>query len=440
MFIKACPTFKVSILSSLIIISSLTACSDDDDPIEIEPETPAITPPTTSTPTPKSGVFLDSPVEGIGYKTETLSGVTDAEGKYSYAEGETVTFFIGDLEFPATEAQGIVTPLNIANTEDVTNSAVINMARLLQTLDQDGDPNNGITITQTAIDTAEPVDFNLPPAEFAANDAVKATIENGGQNTATSELITEEAALAHLAEQLTENQIQLGIVGSWSITNSETDLLSITFFNNGTYVLFEVEDAGSLVDAGMEWGTYERDYETNRVYAGQDFDENGDIGLNDFGKETGDPQLFAAIIDGQLNLEVDEDADGTVDETLIFEAIPTSAELGPWLIRDIDGEPDENDLLMLVFYADGTYVHAEVDYSDQDEDSGMEWGSYSVNSDTNKLTIEITFDANGDTGLTDFTQDPSLGLFLSVTDDVLTLSVDEDADNEVDEIMSFTRP
>ncbi|MCK8045011.1 hypothetical protein MSG37_08950 [Shewanella sp. 1CM18E] len=435
MSIKAYPRARRTICS-LFLISFLSACSsDDNDNVEIEqPVTQPVTTPS------ESGVFLDSPVIGIGYKTETLSGVTDAEGRYNYVDGETVTFFIGDLEFPATTASGVVTPLDIASTEDITDDKVVNMARLLQTLDQDGDPNNGITITQTAIDTAEPVDFGLSTTEFAATDAVKSTIANGGQDNQTSELISEESALAHLAEQLDENEIQLGIVGSWSITNSETDLLSITFFNNGTYVLFEVEDANSLGDAGMEWGTYERDSETNRVYAIQDFDGNGDIGLNDFDKTAGNPQLFATIIEGQLNLNVDEDADGTIDETLIFAALATTAELGPWLVRDIDGEPDENDLLMFVFYEDGTYVHAEVDYSDQDEKSGMEWGNYSISSDTNKVTIKIIFDANGDTGLTDFTLDPSLGLFLSVSDEVLSLGVDENDDSEIDETLYFTRP
>ena len=435
MSIKAYPRAQ-HIVCSLFLISSLTACSsDDNDNLEIEqPVTQPVTTPS------ESGVFLDSPVIGIGYKTDTLSGVTDAEGRYNYVDGETVTFFIGDLEFPATTASGVVTPLDIANTEDITDDKVVNMARLLQTLDQDGDPDNGITITQTAIDTAEPVDFSLSTADFAAADAVKNTIANGGQDNATSELISEESALAHLAEQLDENAIQLGIVGSWSITNSETDLLSITFFNNGTYVLFEVEDASSTESAGMEWGTYERDSETNRVYATQDFDGNGGIGLNDFDKTAGNPQLFATIVDGQLNLNVDEDADGTIDETLIFAALANTVELGPWLVRDIDGEPDENDLLMFVFYEDGTYVHAEVDFSDQDEKSGMEWGKYSIDPDNNKVSVDITFDANGDTGLTDFTLDPTLGLFLSVSNDVLSLSVDENGDNEVDETLFFTRP
>ena len=39
-----------------------------------------------------TGVFLDSAVEGLDYRTATQTGVTGAGGIFRYAEGETVTF------------------------------------------------------------------------------------------------------------------------------------------------------------------------------------------------------------------------------------------------------------------------------------------------------------------------------------------------------------
>ncbi len=426
--------FNYSATTALLISLTLVACGSSDD----DPEPEVLPQPIPVTVTPDTGVFLDSAVIGIGYRTETLNGVTDADGMYQYLPGETVTFFIGGLEFPATAATGVVTPMSLANSEDVTNASVINMARLLQTLDQDGDPSNGITITQTAIDSAEPVDFNMSTADFAAANAVQATIQNGGQDNAVTELIDEHQAITHLAEQLSEADVQIGIVGSWQAINNDNDLLSIVFFNNGKYVLFEVDADDSDEESGMEWGSYERDSESNRVYASQEFDENDGVGLNDFGKNTQDPQLFAQIIDGNLSFDVDEDADGTVDETLVFERLAKTNELGSWKVRTI--EENENDLLMFVFYANGTYVHAEVDFEDETEESGMEWGTYNIDSDTSKVTINITFDANGDTGLTDFSLDSELGLFLSINDDILTLSFDEDGDDEIDDSLSFERP
>ena len=425
----------------LLLSFTLVACGSDDDDTT---NPPTVTPPPTST--VSSGVFIDSAVIGIGYRTETLSGVTNEQGEYDYIEGETVTFFIGDLEFPATAATGVVTPLSIAATEDVTNSSVVNMARLLQTLDKDGDASNGITITQTAIDSAEPVDFNLNITDFAASSAVQATIKNGGQDTAVTALISEDDALDHLSKELRDNNVQVGIVGTWDQAEASTgdavnDLLSFVFFNDGTYVHLEVDLEGADEEiSGMEWGTYERDSTTGRVLPTQTFDENGDTGLTDFTTAEGAPRLFADVTDGQLVFDIDEDADGISDGTISFNPLPDNGVVGTWVVRDRNGgDVDENDLLMFIFYNDGTYVHVEVDFGDPTEKSGMEWGTYAIDSETNRMTVTQTFDSNGDTGLTDFAENPELGLFVNVENNVLVLSVDEDGDGAFEETINFIR-
>ena len=157
----------------------------------------------SSTSSAKStGVFLDSPVINIGYRTETLEGVTNSLGEYEYLPGENVTFFIGDLNFPAVAATGTVTPLDLAGTQDVANSKVMNMIRLLQTLDQDGDPSNGITIADQANSSATQVDFELSEANFAASPAVMNLILNADLDTLVTELVSAADALAHFKQEL----------------------------------------------------------------------------------------------------------------------------------------------------------------------------------------------------------------------------------------------
>jgi len=162
----------------------------------------------TTVPATSTGVFLDSPVINIGYRTETLKGVTNALGEYEYLPGETVIFFIGDLDFPAVTATDRVTPLDVAGTQDTANSKVINMIRLLQTLDQDGDPSNGITITDIAKSSATQVNFELSTADFAASSAVKNLILNAGLVAPVNELVSAVDALAHFKKEL----IKLGIL------------------------------------------------------------------------------------------------------------------------------------------------------------------------------------------------------------------------------------
>jgi len=144
--------------------------------------------------TNQGGVFLDSPVINIGYRTETLEGVTNAQGTYPYIPGESVTFFIGNLVFPTVTAKGTVTPLDLVGTTDINNPEVINMIRLLQTLDDNGNPDDGLTISDSAATIATQVDFSLSELSFENSTAVKDLIDSAGNS---SNLVATAAAKAH---------------------------------------------------------------------------------------------------------------------------------------------------------------------------------------------------------------------------------------------------
>lgn len=383
--------------------------------------------------TESTGVFLDSPIINIGYKTETLEGVTNSLGEYQYLEGEMVIFFIGDLELPSVLAAETITPLNIADTSDTSDSVVVNIIRLLQTLDQDGDPDNGITITETAIASATQVDFTLPASDFSDSSDVGNLISNGGQDTAVTDLVSISDAIEHFENQLGQNEVTYdSLVGTWLATDAEDDFLQLTFFDDGTYMHAEIDLDDTENDSGMEWGTYTRDSETGKLLSTtQYFDENGETGLSD---SVSTENVFLSVSGDELTVTVDEDKDGTIDFTLSFAKIESNGVLGTWLAKD-----DENDLLQLTFFADGTYLHAEVDLDDTDEDSGIEWGTYTQNNETGELTSAFQdFDSNDDTGLSDSLPNGER-FFLSVNDDVMTVDIDEDQDDIIDGALTFER-
>jgi len=129
------------------------------------------------------GFFLDSPVANVDYRTATRTGSTDGTGRFTYNPSETVTFHIGDLDFPSAGAQRYVTPLTLADTDNPRDSRVVNMLRLLQTLDKDGNPDNGITISDMAKSNASQVDFDLSESDFENSSDVTNLVTNGGQDT-----------------------------------------------------------------------------------------------------------------------------------------------------------------------------------------------------------------------------------------------------------------
>lgn len=151
-----------------------------------------------SSASPLTGVFLDSAVGGISYRTETQSGITNSKGEFQYIAGETVTFSIGKIDLPSAVAAATITPLTLAGTSDVNNQKVSNILVLLQSLDQDGDPGNGITIPVAAAALAtSAVSFDVSPDIFASNANVRAVVAGaGGRNTS---LIATQTALSNFA-------------------------------------------------------------------------------------------------------------------------------------------------------------------------------------------------------------------------------------------------
>jgi hypothetical protein len=108
-------------------------------------------------------------VEGLYYETDTHSGYTDANGMFSYMEGDTIAFFIGDVMLGQAPAMDFMTPLHLVEgAVDETHPAVTNMGRLIQTPDIDGNPDNGITIPPETEDVmmGKQLDFNIDTLEF----------------------------------------------------------------------------------------------------------------------------------------------------------------------------------------------------------------------------------------------------------------------------------
>jgi len=84
------------------------------------------------------GQFIDAPVQGVNYISGSLSGVTGSNGEFQYETGNTVRFFIGDIALGGeVSGKAMITPLDLVENGAIDTPAVINIARLLQSLDSD---------------------------------------------------------------------------------------------------------------------------------------------------------------------------------------------------------------------------------------------------------------------------------------------------------------
>lgn len=158
----------VPVIAGVLLCSLLTACGGGGDGNTTSPQRP------TNVQSPDvilTGRFVDAPVEGLGYSTPTQNGTTSANGAFLYQAGETVTFRVGDVIIGQAPGAELVTPFSLTGAPaplslSETNHAVrainlnrqagnaqvtpleiaTNIALFLQTLDEDGDPANGIKL------------------------------------------------------------------------------------------------------------------------------------------------------------------------------------------------------------------------------------------------------------------------------------------------------
>lgn len=121
------------------------------------------------------GVFVDSPVEGLNYSTSTQSGTTDENGVFKYINGEVIQFWIGDPEYGEVVlgeglAKEVMSPIDLVpGAADERNLTVTNICRFLQSLDMDGNLNNGICITPDIAEFVEGCSIDFSDPDFNDN-------------------------------------------------------------------------------------------------------------------------------------------------------------------------------------------------------------------------------------------------------------------------------
>ena len=302
----------------------------------------------------QTGVFLDSPVANIGYRTETLEGVTNSLGEYDYVEGETVTFFIGDLELPPVTAAGTVTPLDLAGSNDTSDPTVVNIARLLQTLDEDGDPDNGITVNDTAKINATQVDFGLSIADFASSTAVTTLVANSGSSNIV--LLSQNDAIAHFENTL--------------VAEGLLDDLSF--------------DTVTLAGVYEVTGTAGDDFAGTHQYT---FNENGSVGIV-YADGTADTESWSVNNEGQLLFS------GTIADVFTLTSGSQLSGNMDMVIDDADGSP--------VLNTTGTIVRISALENNFSFDATTLAGVYEVTGtagDDFAGTHQYTFNENGSVGI-----------------------------------------
>jgi len=201
------------------------------------------------TDTTLTGQLVDSAVAGVAYYIngdKNPAGYTDVNGYFSYQKGDTVTFQVGNVILKANYDTDTIPSDKKVTLQDLVgvdrsqtgDATVVKLAQFLQTLDADGNADNGIQIVTNSdgkiiatnyddIDTNKDriVDaVELAAAKEALKNSTKILINEDKAKVGTD--ITKETDVGELFVNSvvvkTENEVKVHLDKQLEIINSQT--------------------------------------------------------------------------------------------------------------------------------------------------------------------------------------------------------------------------
>ena len=335
----------------------------------------------------QTGQLLDSPVSGITYSAETQTGATDANGYFQYQAGETITFSLGDTILGSVPAKELITLFDLTKANVLVDSttlrtavgdeqsplqAVINISVLLQTLDSDGLPSNGINIAPEISTLFSDIQINFQQAwsDFINSPEFKTILARANnQNLLSNPLkMPQESwlALQHLYANL----------GIDSLEGFSTDLTHVTErkINNHTGVIFYTKSYVQDSNGNEIHNKWDRGYGFNASITISSYDANGNL----------------------TRKETDNNGDGIAEEheTWAYESN------GNLIRYEVFGSyipmqtvANNVDRIQTWTYDDNNLIKEEIDY---DLDGSIDWSRTTTYDDNgNRIKEEIDHDGDG---------------------------------------------
>lgn len=354
------------------------------------------------------GVFLDSPVRGLYYETSTRSGLTNAQGEFTYIDGESVSFYLGNTKLGVAQGAAIITPFNLydmaaptreseisiklKNTDISSYDQAINVAILLQTLDRDANPENGIDLGSAHLDLSDvTVNLSAKATAFVNEPSLEAAKAILGINT-DRQL---KAVVTHLYQSLNLS-IKSDLVNkvSESLDSRRSITTSLDHDDNGNVINRGVDtDNDGVADsittfsydaAGNLTGT--SDSVTSTVEA-LSYDNNNNLVslFTDNLRRPDVEQKFTFTDSNKLSsFEVDQGADGNVESKVTYQYDAQ----GNLVAYEFDQDNDGSAETLASYIYENNKVSSYIEGSDNSGDPDMTI-SYHYDSEGNRISQNI---------------------------------------------------
>lgn len=357
----------------------------------------------------KTGILVDGAVAGVQYSSASYSGVTTGIGAFQYASGEITTFSLGGTILGRAEGGARLSLFDIAGvdipvgTRAVYNGIntqqgsvplpvlhpVVNRAIFLQTLDEDGNPDNGLVISPGVAELVAGItlNFNQLTSRFVHSPALRSVLNRANAQALFSDhrvLRNASTAMAHVYQTLgIDAQIYSTTrYSSDSDADGAVDYMTRREFDaNGRVIRYE-EDANR--DGVLD------------QFTTMTYDENSNV-IREETSSLADGVIRSTVfrrfdLEGDLtHLERDENADGSFDSLEILET-----DLNGNVIRreeDSDGDGVVDRLFIYLYDASGNLINEQQDSIGDGFIDRIYLFQYDVSG--NLIHLEFDSDANG---------------------------------------------
>ena len=145
------------------------------------------------------GYYVDSAVKGVGYECGTETGTTDGEGKFTFEKGQDCTFRIGGLTLRTIDASKLQNNVTIFEDNNET-------AQLLQSLDADGNADNGIEILPETASLIDEKGIDTVPRNELEIDTLVKDVKAKNANF-NGRFVSREEAIVHVEQTRTNASI-----------------------------------------------------------------------------------------------------------------------------------------------------------------------------------------------------------------------------------------
>ena len=183
-----------------------------------------------------TGYYVDSAVDGVSYICGLSSGTTDEDGKFIFEEGKDCSFSVAGVTLRTTKAK------DLRDGQKIVEDS-FEVARFLQSIDNDGNPDNGIQINSETIDAVlKALEENDSKAKLPTDtklEAVITSVENDVE-LFKGRVKTEEEVKSHLNNTKTDITKNI-LIGKTLYTNDNT----LNFNEDGS---FTVTDKDGIED------------------------------------------------------------------------------------------------------------------------------------------------------------------------------------------------